>query len=362
MKTIAVLLLCLPLAVGSCQDKYPDLEDGVYAEFKTNMGTFVAKLYNEKTPLTVANFIELAEGTHQMMDSSFAGKPYYNGLTFHRVMEDFMIQGGDPLANGRGGPGYTFPDEFVDDLKHDRKGILSMANGGPDMNGSQFFVTVKPTPWLNNRHSVFGEIVIGQAVVDSISVTDTDSSDKPLDVVVMEEVNIIRKGNVEVPSFTTEMEMIEQRKQEKLERLAGVAKATTEALQPFADQAEETESGLKLYWNQRGKGMKPNEGAMVLVHCTGYFTNGDLFYTTRREVAEKYEALENGNPYQPMVAQYSPQAQMIPGFREAMLMMSVGDRTTLFIPSHLGYGATGRGSVIPPNTDLIFELELVGIQ
>ena len=160
MKKLSFLIIILSLSFGACQNKYPDLDDGVYAEFITNKGTFVAKLYNEATPLTVASFVELAEGKNEMVDSLYKGKKYFNGLIFHRVIKDFMIQGGDPLGTGSGNPGFKFPDEIVDTLKHTGKGILSMANSGQNTNGSQFFITQKETPWLDGKHTVFGEIVI----------------------------------------------------------------------------------------------------------------------------------------------------------------------------------------------------------
>ena len=146
MKKIAFLLVIVTLTLVSCGSKYPDLGDGVYAEFVTNKGTFVAKLYNEATPLTVSNFVSLAEGTNGMIDSTYKGKKFYNGLTFHRVIKDFMIQGGDPSGDGSGNPGYRFPDEIVDTLNFEKKGLLAMANSGPETNGSQFFITLKETP------------------------------------------------------------------------------------------------------------------------------------------------------------------------------------------------------------------------
>src|SRR6056300_424959 len=149
MKHLVLYASVLLLTLTSCKTKYPDLEPGLYAEFETNKGTFVAKFYHEATPLTVANFVALSKGTHPRVDSMYQGKPYFNGLTFHRVIKDFMIQGGDPKGDGTGNPGYAFPDEIVDSLSHSGKGILSMANSGPATNGSQFFITLKETPWLN---------------------------------------------------------------------------------------------------------------------------------------------------------------------------------------------------------------------
>ncbi len=367
MKKITLLFILLAtISLSSCKSKYPNLEDGLYAELITNKGTFVAKLYHEATPLTVANFVELAEGTNEMVDSVFKGKPFYNGLTFHRVMENFMIQGGDHKADGTGSPGYRFPDEIVDSLKHDRKGLLSMANGGPATNGSQFFITLKDTPWLDGIHTIFGEIVIGQEVVDSIgSVPVAKPSNKPLEDVVIQEVNIINKGT-KVPSFTAEMELIEQKRKEKEERLAKVAEETINGLNALQEQAEELPSGLKLYWNKRSKGMVPEEGSGVLMNYAGYFTDGRLLDTSHLAIAEAYDMVDTQrlamDKYGPLPTTYSKDARLIPGFREGLLQMAIGDKVTLFIPSHLAYGEQGapRGG-IPPNTDLIFELELVGL-
>ena len=362
LSLFTLVIITLVMTMTACEDKYPELGDGVYAEFITNKGTFVAKLYNEQVPLTVANFVDLANGTNEMVDSTYKGKPYYNGLTFHRVMKDFMIQGGDPLANGMGNPGYVFPDEFIDSLKHDRKGILSMANGGPDGNGSQFFVTLKATPWLDNRHSVFGEIVIGQEIVDSIgSVPTIKPGDKPVDDVVMNEVNIIIKGNHKVESFSDKMAAIEE---EIKQKLAEVQKMKDERAIDFATrkaEATEMDSGLKILYTKKGNGEKPAAESYVNVHCTGYFTNADLFFTTYKDIAVAYDVLNPKNPYDPMRTQFSTEAQLIPGFREGLLDMSIGDKTIMYIPSHLGYGEAGNPRAqIPPNTDLIFEVELVG--
>jgi len=139
------------------------------AEFDTNIGKFKIELYNEKAPLTVGNFIKLAD------------KGFYNGLIFHRVIPNFMVQGGCPHGTGRGGPGYTIRDEFDPSLKHDSPGILSMANAGPNTGGSQFFITVKPTPWLDGHHSIFGKVIEGFEIVEKISKVDTDKNDKPLE-------------------------------------------------------------------------------------------------------------------------------------------------------------------------------------
>ena len=171
-------------------------EKDMIAVFETSLGTFKIKLHHDKTPKTVDNFVGLAEGTKEWVDPKSGAKvkrPFYDGLTFHRVIPNFMIQGGDPLGNGMGGPGYRFEDEFHSDLKHDKPGVLSMANAGPNTNGSQFFITVAPTPHLDRRHSVFGEVVEGMDVVYAISKVKTDVNDKPVTPVVIKSVKIEKK-------------------------------------------------------------------------------------------------------------------------------------------------------------------------
>lgn len=198
MKKLILLLsiaLVLTTSCNSVANQYQDLGEGLFAEFNTNMGTMVVKLSYDKTPITVANFVALAEGNHPDVDSIHLGLPFYDGLIFHRVMNNFMIQGGDPLGNGRGGPGYSFPDEFDESLMHDKPGILSMANSGPATNGSQFFITETPTPHLNNKHSVFGEVVIGLEVQDSISNVETGVANRPISDIIIKKLNILRNGD-----------------------------------------------------------------------------------------------------------------------------------------------------------------------
>ncbi len=177
----SLTLLCL---IGMAQAADSKLADGVYAEIDTTKGKIICQLEFEKTPLTVANFVGLAEGTKFYSRDGSApkkqDKPFYDGIKFHRVIANFMIQGGDPQGNGSGGPGYTFKDEFVPELKHDKPGILSMANRGPKTNGSQFFITHKDTPWLDGKHTVFGHVLEGQDVVNKIAGGDTINSIKIL--------------------------------------------------------------------------------------------------------------------------------------------------------------------------------------
>ena len=364
------LFLALMISLVSCQDKYPDLGDGMYAEIITNKGTMVAKLFYQQTPVTVANFVSLAEGTNTFVDSTYKGKKYYNGLTFHRVKDKFMIQGGDPTATGSGNPGYRFKDEIIDSLKHDRPGILSMANGGPKTNGSQFFITEVPYPSLDGKHTVFGELVIGLEVQDTISNVKKGARDKPEQDVVMTEVNIIRKGSAAkkfdaAKTFTDHFAEDERIEKEK----AAIAKATADAQKALLDgydgKTETLESGLKMHYITKGTGAKPKPGQTVTVNYEGYFTDGNLFDSNVKAVEEKFGKLNvqkiKRDMYKPMPMQVSPDAQMIAGFKEAVANMSVGDKAYVFIPSHLAYGERGRG-MIKPNTDLVFILEMVEIK
>lgn len=368
MKTTKYLLIALAgLFFASCSEKYPDLEDGIYAEFNTNKGKAIAKLYHEQTPLTVANFVALAEGAHESVkDSAMTGKKYYDGLIFHRVIKDFMIQGGDPEGTGRGGPGYKFADEIVDSLQHSKKGILSMANSGPATNGSQFFITLKETPWLNGRHTVFGEVVKGIEVIDSIGAVETLPGDKPKDSIVLQSVNIIRKGSVAKKFdgneiFQAETKRLEEEKAEK-EKLAIEKAAGTKAkLDEFKTKATKTESGLEFYLVNEGTGEKVKEEDLVGVFYAGYFTDGRLFDTNIESLAKETETFNpqraQQNGYSAMPVPYSNKANMIPGFKEGLLKMNkIGDKAVFFIPSHLGYGERATGP-IPANSDLVFEVE-----
>ncbi len=366
MKKLSFLLLILSLGFVSCQNDYPDLKDGVYAEFKTNKGVFVAKLYHEATPITVANFVDLAEGNNPKVDSIYKGKKYFNGISFHRIIKDFMIQGGDPLGTGSGNPGYRFPDEFVDSLTHSKKGILSMANSGPGTNGSQFFITLKETPWLNGKHTIFGEIVIGQELVDSIGQVKTSKpGDKPVESVTINELNILRIGNVSLASFESEMEAIDAERKEKEEQSQKIAAEKNKEFESQKADAEELASGLKIYFTTKAEGVKPAAGSKILMNYAGYLLDGSLFDSNIEEVPKKYGTWDHrradAGGYAPIPTDYSETAALIPGFREGLLMMSVGDKATLFIPSDLGYGERGIPNVIPPNSELVFELELVGI-
>ncbi|NJY63270.1 peptidylprolyl isomerase [Salinimicrobium sp. CDJ15-81-2] len=372
MKKISFLLLfSIFFAFTACNEEYPDLENGIYAEFKTNHGTFLAELYHEATPMTVASFVSLAEGNSALAEEKYKGKPFYDGLVFHRVIKDFMIQGGDPEGTGSGGPGYKFPNEIVDTLKHDSKGLLSMANSGPNSNGSQFFITLKETPWLDGMHTVFGEVIQGQEVVDAIGQVETQPGDRPVEDVVIEKVNIIRKGDAakdfkasevlskELQDFKTETEAREREMAEKRE-------AISQRFENLRAEAQDLENGLKIAFLEEGEGPQPKQGDTVMVNYEGYLTSGDLFDTNVAEVAEEHGMLNSRRQemggYAPMPVLYSPDAPMIPGFKNGVQQMKLGDKAVLFIPASQGYGERGAPPVIPPSADLIFEVEMVEIQ
>ncbi|HSK09595.1 MAG TPA: peptidylprolyl isomerase [Vicinamibacterales bacterium] len=188
-----VLTVGMAAAQTTPQKKESKLKPGTYAHFVTTEGDFTVRLFEKEAPKTVANFAGLAEGTiDPATGKPGKSKPFYNGLVFHRIIQGFMIQGGDPLGTGTGGPGYRFADEFHPKLRHSKAGILSMANAGPNTNGSQFFVTLGPTPHLDNKHSVFGEVVEGMDVVKKIGAVKTGAGDRPVKPVVMKSVTIER--------------------------------------------------------------------------------------------------------------------------------------------------------------------------
>jgi len=353
------------ISFTSCKSKYPNLQKGLYAEFITNKGTFMVQFYHEEAPMTVANFIALAEGKQEMADSIYKGKPFYDGLIFHRVIKDFMIQGGDPKGNGSGNPGYRFPDEFVDSLKHDKKGILSMANSGPATNGSQFFITLKPTPWLDGKHTIFGKIVEGQDVIDAIGATTTAERDKPVQDIVIQKVTIINKG-VKAPSFSEEMKKNEIALKKKKEEMNALISKTQQEFKAYKETAKVLESGVQVHWLQKGKGKKPKDGESLLIDYEGYLGNGQLFATSILTVAQKYDMVNPQalaqNGYRPLIETYGPTGRTVPGFKDGLTQLQEGDQAIFFIPSHLAYGAQGINKIIPPNTDIIFKVNLLEIK
>jgi peptidyl-prolyl cis-trans isomerase A (cyclophilin A) len=327
------------------------IKDGVFAQFETTKGTILIELEYVKTPITVANFVSLADGTNTAVKADLKGKPFYDGLKFHRVIKDFMIQGGDPLGNGSGDPGYKFKDEFTD-LKHNKGGILSMANSGPGTNGSQFFITHKETPWLDGKHTIFGSLVSGMDVVNKIEQND-----------VIKKVTIIKNGTAAKAFNATKIfsdYFANKGNVDKKQAMLMAAKVVSLAKTKAASTKSET--GLE-YNIVKGTGKKPVDGTTIYIHYAGYLEDGSLFDSSYEEINKTYgkfdqnRAIQNG--YQPFPFQFGKKDGLIPGFLEGINLMSLGDKATLFIPSKLGYGAQGAGGVIPPNANLIFELEML---
>ena len=309
--------------------------DGMYAKFETNKGNIYCALEFKKTPMTVGNFVALAEGT--MKNTAKAeGVPYYDGLKFHRVIPNFMIQGGCPLGTGTGDPGYKFPDEIDKSLKHVGPGILSMANAGPGTNGSQFFITHVKTDWLDGKHTVFGNVVEGIDVVNKIEGNDT-----------IKHLIILRKGK---EALAFDAPVVFETAKAGLAAKQAEAEATEKAemdktLNETYGKAKTTPSGLRYITELEGSGASPLATDQVTVHYTGYLLNGTKFDSS----------VDRGQP-----ATF-PLNQVIKGWTEGLQLMKVGGKTKFIIPSELGYGAQGAGGVIPPNAWLIFDVELLKI-
>ncbi|GAB2778529.1 peptidylprolyl isomerase [Salinimicrobium soli] len=310
------------------------MNDGLYAKFHTTKGEILVELEFEKTPGTVGNFVGLAEGNLENQAKP-QGTPYYDGLKFHRVIPDFMIQGGDPKGTGVGGPGYQFEDEIHPDLKHDRPGILSMANAGPGTNGSQFFITHVATPWLDGKHTVFGYVVEGQEVVDAIKQGDK-----------IEKLEIIREG--EAAKKYNAVEAFRQFNGAKAEREAAAKKQQEELMGELAQGFEKTESGLRYKFIAEGNGKKAEKGKTVSVHYKGMLADGTVFDSSYKRKQPIEFPLGKGH--------------VIEGWDEGIQLLKEGDQARFVIPSHLGYGARGAGGVIPPNATLIFDVELVKVK
>lgn len=359
--------------------KTPATIEGIFATIATNKGDIVLELEYKKAPVTVANFIALAEGKNTFVtEENLKEKPFFDGLKFHRVIKDFMIQGGDPSGNGSGGPGYAFKDEFTD-LKHDKPGILSMANSGPTTNGSQFFITHKATPWLDGKHTVFGHVTEGMSIVNAIAQND-----------VVTKITIVRKGalaqkfdapKVFADYFNNKSE--DQKKQDLVnaENKAKQAAIEAEAKKAYTEKygpviaakkayftatkatATTTPSGLTYKITEKGTGIKPTNGTQFYFHYAGYFEDGTLFDSSYETVSKSYgkfdanRAAQNG--YQAFPFEAGKKDGMIPGFIEGLENMAFGDKAVVFIPSNLAYGERGAGGVIPPNTTLVFELEML---
>ena len=313
------------------------MENGIYAKISTPKGAITIKLEHEKTPMTVANFVGLAEGTLENTAKG-QGEAYYDGLTFHRVIADFMIQGGDPTGTGAGGPGYKFEDEIHPELTHSRPGTLSMANAGPGTNGSQFFITHGATTWLDGKHTVFGYVTEGQDVVDAVAQGDA-----------MDTVEIVRVGEEAEAWNASEIFTTARSKAEEAAKAAAEAAAAAEAdaLKAYTEGAQKTESGLMYLIEEEGNGPKPTQGQGVKVHYELKLVNGTVVDSS----------FQRGQP----IAINIGVGQVIPGWDEGIMLLNEGAKATLVVPSDLGYGAAGAGGVIPPNATLIFKVELVKV-
>ena len=352
-KTIMALLFgAVILMTGGCKgmdaSKVLKGKEGVFAEISTTRGDIFVELYYKQTPLTVTNFVGLAEGT---LDAT-KGKHFYDGLKFHRVIEDFMIQGGDPRGNGTGGPGYQFADEFLDDLKFTGPGVLAMANAGPGTNGSQFFITHVATPWLNGHHTIFGHVVdsASQKVVNSVKQGDKIVS-----------IKIFRQGTA-AQGFTATQEDFDKlnsaatEKAEAAERAARAARRA-EMEKKLASQIaaieknfpgyEKDENGIYYKITKEGTGSKCGSGRNVSTEYKGYLVDGTVFDQSKGRGPLEFTTGAH---------------QMIPGFDVAVQDMKIGEKRTVVLPPDMAYGANGIPGVIPGNAYLAFDIELVKIQ
>jgi len=309
------------------------MNDGLYAKLNTNKGAIVLALEFEKTPGTVGNFVALAEGN---MENSAKpqGTPYYDGLKFHRVIDNFMVQGGCPLGTGTGDPGYKFEDEFHPDLKHRGPGILSMANSGPNTNGSQFFITHVATDWLDGKHTVFGSVVEGMDVVNAIAQDD-----------LIETVEILRYGAA-ADKFNA-IEAFRTFEGAREDREANSKKESENELAAATEGFEKTASGLFYNITKNTDGKPATKGAKVSVHYEGKLLSGQVFDSS----------FQRNQPIDFTVGI----GQVIAGWDEGILLLKVGEEATFVIPSDLAYGSRGAGGVIPPNAPLIFKVALVSV-
>ena len=352
---------CTPIYKKMNVDKetYEGLKDGLYANFQTSKGNMIVKFEDKKAPVTVANFVGLAEGKIENKAKA-KGVPYYDGTIFHRVIKDFMIQGGDPKGTGMGDPGYKFDDE-KNDLQHTGKGILSMANSGPNTNGSQFFITEVATPWLDGRHTIFGEVVNGKEVIDSIANVEKGPQDKPKTDIVLEKVSVFTKGddykNYDAAAIFNEgkgkiqennkaaVAKIEADKKKKAEEFAANQQKLVDDLKA---EMQSTPSGLYYKITKATNGAAPQRGDEVAVHYAGKLVDGSEFDSS----------FKRNQPIDIPIGV----GQVIKGWDEGIMLLKEGETATLLIPSELGYGSAGAGGVIPPNAWLIFDVELVSVK
>ena len=326
-----VLLIIFSLLFSSLS--FATLDNGIYALIKTNKGEIIVELAYEKTPLTVINFIALSEGSKK--SNKEPGIPFYDGITFHRVIDDFMIQGGDPQGDGRGGPGYQFVDEFSD-LKHDQPGVLSMANSGPNTNGSQFFITHVPTPWLDGKHSVFGLVSEGMSVVNSIEQGD-----------IIESISIERIGDQANQFIADEASF-----QAQIEKVNTIFKAKQELRQKELENyvtssypgIKKSNLGYFTTITHPGNDKQPNDGQVVSVDISFKTDNGQILR-------------EAGSPIEFILGS----GQIISFIESNIKDMSIGEDRTI-IATYLNVFGDNPSGDIPQESILIFELELLSAE
>lgn len=369
-----VMLVLGPMQLGAQQIHQQQADDkkflmtqadGLYAKIETNHGNIYVSLAHNESPLTVANFAGLAEGLIQNKVKP-RGEPYYDGMIFHRIIPGFMIQGGCPNGNGTGDPGYSFPDELEPrgelSKKGYKRGVLAMANRGPNTNGSQFFIIHKDFD-LPNNYTIFGSVVKGMEVVDSIASVARGSDDRPFKEQKIIHVTILRKGAV-AKAFDSEKQF------KTLSELAFTRLAQQEKANAEADQLKQIESqkaahdkikekysdsrltasGLRVQIQVDGQGSKIQAGDSIRLHCTGLLFNSDLkFWSTR----------DSGQQPLEVVAGVSP--RLIPGMEEGLTYLREGAKARLIVPPELGYGKTGFPPTIPPHAWLMFEVEILKV-
>ena len=308
--------------------------NGLFATISTSKGEIKIELEFEKTPGTVGNFVGLSLG---LISNSIKplGEAYYNGLKFHRVINDFMIQAGCPFGTGTGDPGYKFDDEFHNELKHDRPGVISMANAGPSTNGSQFFITHVETPWLDNKHTVFGNVIDGMDVVNSISQNDE---------IISVKINAV--GD-KAKAFDA-AKAFEDFNKSKADRIKKEKENELKILKDLSKGFSKTSSGLLYKFEKENNSHKPSNGNKVKVHYKGMLLDGTVFDSSFKRNQPIEFTLGVG--------------QVIKGWDEGISLLGIGDKASFIIPSDLAYGAAGAGGVIPPNATLVFEVELISAE
>lgn len=360
-RLISLTILFLTLFSLSCKDRKTENDDtqsiaetqkfqpnkDMVALIYTNKGVIKVGLEYVKAPMTVANFVALAEGKMENVHRSH-GKNFYDGLTFHRVIENFMIQGGDPNGNGAGNAGYTFPDEFVPELRHDDAGVLSMANSGKNSNSCQFFITHNSTPWLDDVHTVFGKVIEGQAVVNSIVQGDRIDS-------IRIQRNTPEAQQFNAPKvFTSQKEILKQKQKSAAEsqysqfQNGPLYRAFEDYVKQVYPSAIKTSSGLYYIKQSTTDGIQPQIGNIVKVHYRGTLTNNKVFD----------ESITKGKPIEFPIGKQN----VIPGWDEGIALLHKGEKATLIIPYYLAYGEQGIPGAIGPNETLIFEVQLLDVK